>query len=100
MDTMGTRADDVLASKHLAHCPQVAHTAEVENVVGKDGTWLTTTEAADVIGCSKSHVIKLFDSGALPGKWVGRHRRILRTVAEDFREGDPREAPGRHAASE
>lgn len=70
----------------LADCPQVEHSAEVENLVG-DGTWLTTTEAAQVMGCSKSHVIALIRRGDLAASTVpgSKHRRIRRTVAEQWR---------------
>lgn len=59
-----------------------------------DGTWLSTMEAANIIGVSKSHVIDLVDTGQLPATKVGTHRRILRTVAEAYRDKKMREASG------
>jgi len=60
-----------------------------------DGTWLSTTETAKLLGVSKSHVIDLFDDGKLPGTKVGNRRRILRTVAEAYRNEQLRKAGGR-----
>lgn len=77
----------------LTDCPQVADSAEVVGMVG-DGTWLSTMEAARVIGCSKSHVIDLVDSRQLPAAKVGNRRRILRTIAEAYRDRLLREATG------
>ena len=76
----------------LADCAQVAHDAEVGNLVG-DGKWLTTQETADVIGCSKSHVIKLIRLGEIDAKTLpgSKHRRIAREVAEAYRDKWQRE---------
>lgn len=81
----------------LAHCAQVEQTAEAAQVVG-NGDWLSTGEAATIIGCSPSHVIDLFDGKIpgkkLPGTRVGNRRRILRTVVEAYRDEQLREASG------
>lgn len=37
---------------------------------------LTTQEAARWIGCSRQHVVSLMNSGVLPGRKIGTHRRI------------------------
>ncbi len=37
---------------------------------------LTTQEAANWIGCSRQHVVSLMNSGQLPGRKIGTHRRI------------------------
>lgn len=37
---------------------------------------MTTQSAAEVLGCSRPHIIKLLESGAIPFTKVGRHRRI------------------------
>ena len=38
---------------------------------------LTTQSAANLLGFSRPHLIKLLESGALPYQKVGKHRRIL-----------------------
>ena len=39
-------------------------------------TEMTTQSAAEALGCSRPHLIKLLESGAIPFTKVGRHRRI------------------------
>lgn len=39
-------------------------------------TELTTQAAAEIIGCSRPHVVKLLESGAIKFTKVGKHRRI------------------------
>ncbi|MBS1542471.1 MAG: excisionase family DNA-binding protein [Bacteroidetes bacterium] len=39
-------------------------------------TEMTTQSAAEMLGCSRPHVIKLLESGAIAFTKVGRHRRI------------------------
>jgi len=39
-------------------------------------TEMTTQSAAEALGCSRPHVIKLLESGEIPFTKVGRHRRI------------------------
>jgi excisionase family DNA binding protein len=40
------------------------------------GTTFTTQSAAEFLNCSRPHVVKLIDSGALKADMVGRHRRV------------------------
>ncbi|RTL38039.1 MAG: DNA-binding protein [Candidatus Melainabacteria bacterium] len=52
---------------------------------------VTTQEAADLIGCSRQHVVSLMNSGALPGRKIGTHRRIkLEDVLQFIQEDDKR----------
>jgi len=45
------------------------------HLVSDDGE-LTTQEAADLLGISRTYVVRLIDAGKLPGYLVGTHRRL------------------------
>jgi excisionase family DNA binding protein len=47
---------------------------------------LTSSEAADLPGLSKSYIYELLASTALPSITIGRTRTILRRALEDFVE--------------
>lgn len=49
---------------------------------------LTTIQAADFLQVSRPHVVKLIQSGKLPYRLVGSHRRIKLTALIDYRRAD------------
>lgn len=40
-------------------------------------TEVTTQKAAEILGCSRPHVVKLLEEGTIPFTKVGKHRRLL-----------------------
>lgn len=39
-------------------------------------TEMTTQAAADIIGCSRPHLVKLLEEGQIPYTKIGKHRRV------------------------
>jgi excisionase family DNA binding protein len=46
---------------------------------------VSTQEAADILKVSRPFVLRLFDKGLIPGRLVGKHRRMLRTDVEEYK---------------
>lgn len=47
---------------------------------------LTTQTAAEFLGCSRPHVVKLLEAGVIPFTKVGRHRRVRYADLQRYRE--------------
>ncbi len=48
---------------------------------------LSTQQAADMMGVSRPHIVKLLEEGKIPFKKVGSHRRILPEDILQYQEG-------------
>jgi excisionase family DNA binding protein len=59
---------------------------------------LTTVEAADILGVSRPHLVKLLEQAAMPYRMVGSHRRIRLVDVLTYR--DRQDAQSRHALDE
>lgn len=49
-----------------------------------EGDLLTTGQAAELLGCSRQHVVDLCDDGALRCTSIGTHRRLRRGDVETY----------------
>ena len=49
-------------------------------------TEMTTQAAAEVLGCSRPHLVKLLEKGDIPFTMVGRHRRVKFEDLMDYKK--------------
>jgi excisionase family DNA binding protein len=61
------------------------------------GDYITTSEAAEIIGCVDSRVRQLLRAGTLDGKRLGRDWLVSRNSAEGYSEKERK--PGRKPAT-
>lgn len=50
-------------------------------------TEMTTQAAAELLGCSRPHIVRLLEEGKIPYTKVGKHRRIKYEDVVTFRNG-------------
>jgi excisionase family DNA binding protein len=53
-----------------------ATAAGKKSAISTPAKHLTTQAAAEWLGCSRPHIVKLLNEGAMPYTWVGKHRRV------------------------
>lgn len=49
-------------------------------------TEVTTQKAAEILGCSRPHLLKLLEEGKIPFVKIGKHRRILFEDVMEFKK--------------
>lgn len=49
-------------------------------------TEMTTQAAAELLGCSRPHIVKLLEGGTIPFTLVGRHRRVKFQDIMDYKK--------------
>lgn len=47
---------------------------------------VTTQKAAEILGCSRPHVVKLLEEGKLPYTKVGKHRRVKFEAVQSYKQ--------------
>ncbi len=69
------------------------------HVVSDEGE-LTTQEAADLLGISRTYVVRLIDAGKLPAHLVGTHRRLRAGDVVAYKARRDRQLAGAAAVAE
>jgi len=66
----------ISALKFLADVLKATSKGKMVSIV-PIATEMTTQAAADLLGCSRPHFVKLLESGEIPFTKVGKHRRVM-----------------------
>ena len=69
---------------------EVAQGHSVSVGVGEEE--LTTSEAAELLGVSRPHLVKLLEEGEIPFRKVGTHRRVRREDVLEYKQRQRKEA--------
>jgi excisionase family DNA binding protein len=73
------------ALKLLAYILKVTGQGKPVSIVPV-ATEMTTQAAAEMLGCSRPHVVKLLEEGVIPYTKVGKHRRVKYEAVMKFRQ--------------
>jgi len=73
------------ALKLLAHILKVTSQGTPISIV-PIATEMTTQAAAEFLGCSRPHLVKLLEDGAIPFTKVGKHRRVRFENLMDYKK--------------
>lgn len=73
------------ALKLLAYILKVTGQGKPVSIVPV-ATEMTTQAAAEMLGCSRPHVVKLLEEGVIPYTKVGKHRRVKYDAVMKFRQ--------------
>ncbi|MCK6515353.1 helix-turn-helix domain-containing protein [Myxococcota bacterium] len=69
----------------IAQMIQLLHQGETLHVVTEDAL-LTTQQAADLLGVSRQHLVRVLDAGQLPFSRTGTHRRVRTADALAYKQ--------------
>ncbi len=75
-ETKGKLRVPISALKLLSEILEAISKGKMVSIV-PIATEMTTQAAADLLGCSRPHFVKLLESGKVPFTKVGKHRRVM-----------------------